>query len=130
MVSQLAPKRHQNQTGCLGALHTVYKKNSRTNLITLKRETTHHNLNAPICEYINCVTVLAKAIGIILKDEDIVDVLIFNLDPSWASITSSLSALPGDLKLTNVIGTLVNEEARCAPKTSISGSTEDTALYM
>ncbi|CDO74298.1 hypothetical protein BN946_scf184839.g3 [Trametes cinnabarina] len=116
------------------ALCAVYEKNSRANQIALKREfyTTRHNPNALIREYTNHVTALAnrlKAIGVTLKDEDIVDVLIFNLDPSWASIASSLSALPGDLKLTDVIGALVDEEARRAPETAISGSTEDTALY-
>ncbi|CDO75143.1 hypothetical protein BN946_scf184639.g5 [Trametes cinnabarina] len=114
------------------ALRAVYEKNSRANRIALKREfyTTRHDPNAPIREYTNRVTALAnrlKAIGVTLKDEDIVDVLIFNLDPSWASIASSLSALPGDLKLTDVIGALVDEEARRAP--AILGSTEDTALY-
>ncbi|CDO74294.1 hypothetical protein BN946_scf184802.g2 [Trametes cinnabarina] len=116
------------------ALRAIYEKNSRANRIALKREfyITRHDLNAPIHEYTNRIMALAnrlKAIGVTLKDKDIVDVLIFNLDPSWASIASSLSALPGDLKLADVISTLVDEEARRAPETAIPGPTEDTALY-
>ena len=63
----------------------------------------------------NHVTDLAarlNAIGVTLKDEDIVDVLIFNLHHTWSSIASSLSTATGELKLNDVISALDDEEAR------------------
>lgn len=116
------------------ALRGVYEKNSRANRIALKREfyTTAHDPRAPIREYTNRVTDLAnrlKAIGVSLRDDDVIDVLIYNLHPSWASIASTLSAAPGTLKLLDVIGALVDEEARRAPDSSPDATDpDDTAL--
>ncbi|KAI9068907.1 hypothetical protein FKP32DRAFT_1600228 [Trametes sanguinea] len=73
-----------------------FKRPMRRSRITLKCEfyTAAHDPNAPIHEYTNRVTNLAtrlKSIGITLLDNDIIDVLIINLHPRWASIASSLS---------------------------------------
>lgn len=116
------------------ALRGVYEKNSRASRIGLKRKfyTTAHHPRAPIRKYTNRVTDLAnrlKAIGVSLRDNDVIDILIYNLHPSWASIASTLSAAPGTLKLLDVIGALVDEEVHHAPDSSPdSVDPDDTVL--
>jgi hypothetical protein len=51
-------------------------------------------------------------IGINLDDEDITDVMIFNLDSSYSSIASTLMASKEELKVSDVASTLFEEEQR------------------
>jgi gag-polypeptide of LTR copia-type len=65
--------------------------------------------------YVNGIIDLAnklKAIGIALTDEEITDVLIFNLDNEYSSIAASLTASKGELKVSEVISALIEEEQR------------------
>jgi len=99
------------------ALQDVYEKNSRANRISLKHAFYGftHDINRPIQDYITGVTTAASrltAIGIDLTDEDISDVLIFNLDASYANIAGALTATRGTLTVADVTGALLDEEAR------------------
>jgi hypothetical protein len=98
------------------ALSDVYEKNSRANRISLKRQfySFTHDIGRGMQGYITGISNLAaqlKSIGVTLTDEDIADVLIFNLDETYSSIAASLSAQK-DLTLADVKGALVDEEAR------------------
>jgi hypothetical protein len=60
-----------------------------------------------ITNYITGITDLAaqlKSIKVALTDEDIIDVLIFNLHESWGSIAASLTAATEELRLSDVQG--------------------------
>jgi hypothetical protein len=99
------------------ALKEIYEKNSRSTRISLKRQFYgfEHDTNVPMFAYVNGITDLAgklKAIGIDLTDEEITDVLIFNLDNEYSSIAASLMATKGDLKVSEVTSTLMEEEQR------------------
>jgi gag-polypeptide of LTR copia-type/Zinc knuckle len=99
------------------ALAEIYEKNSRATRISLKRQFYgyQHDDTRPIAEYITGITDLAarlKSIKVKLLDEDIIDVLIFNLHESWGNIAASLTASMGELGLTNVTGALLDEEGR------------------
>ena len=99
------------------ALKNIYEKNSRSTRISLKRQfySFEHNTNAPMSAYVNGITDLAgklKGIGIELTDEEITDVLIFNLDNEYSNIAASLMAAKEELKVTDVTSTLIEEEQR------------------
>ena len=99
------------------ALQAQYQKNSRANRIALKRQLygTQQDSSAPIREYTSRVLDIAarlRAIGVSLKDEDIVDVLIFNLHPDWMNVATTLSTAQGELKIADVVSTLEDEESR------------------
>jgi hypothetical protein len=99
------------------ALKEIYEKNSRSTRISLKRQFYgfEHDTNALMSTYVNGITDLAgklKAIGIDLTDEEITDALIFNLDNEYSSIAASLTATKGDLKVSEVTSTLIEEEQR------------------
>ena len=99
------------------ALKDTYEKNSRSTRISLKRQfyAFKHDTNAPMTTYVNGITDLAgklKAIGITLTDEEITDVLIYNLDNEYSSIAASLTASKGDLKVSEVTSALIEEEQR------------------
>jgi hypothetical protein len=75
-------------------LKKIYEKNS-----ALKRQFYGytHDPAKPIQEYISGITGLAsrlKAIGVKLEDNDIMDVLLWNLDPSWNVHGSGLENRP------------------------------------
>ncbi len=53
-----------------------------------------------------------KAIGVALTDEDITDVLIFNLDNEYSSIASTLMASKSEFKVADVTSALLEEEQR------------------
>jgi len=98
-------------------LKEAYEKNSRATRITLKRQFYgfEHDVSAPMQSYVNGITELAgklKAIGITLTDEDITDVLIFNLNNEYSSIAASLTSAKGELKIADVTSTLLEEEQR------------------
>ena len=60
--------------------------------------------------YVNRITDLAgklKGIGIELTDQEITDVLIFNLDNEYSIIAASLMAAKEELKVTEVTSTLL-----------------------
>ncbi|KAI9061648.1 hypothetical protein FKP32DRAFT_1677862 [Trametes sanguinea] len=91
-------------------LQEAYEKNTRENRITLKCElyTAAHDPNTLICQYTNHITNLVnrlQSISVILSDDDIINVLIINLHPSWASIATSLSTSQ-TLELTEVVSAL------------------------
>ena len=99
------------------ALKDAYEKNSRSTRINLKRQfyNFEHDINAPIQVYISGITDLAgklKAIGVALTDEDITDVLIFNLDNEYSSIASTLMASKSEFKVADVTSALLEEEQR------------------
>lgn len=111
------------------ALKEIYEKNSRSTRISLKRQFYgfEHNTNAPMSAYVNGITDLAgklKAIGIALTDEEITDVLIFNLDNEYSSIAASLTATKEELKVTEVTSALIEEEQRRG------GGTVDPAISL
>ncbi|KAJ3495365.1 hypothetical protein NLJ89_g10636 [Agrocybe chaxingu] len=110
-------------------LKDIYEKNSRATRISLKRQFYgfEHDINMLMQVYVNGITDLAaklNAIGVTLNDEDITDVLIFNLDKEYSSIAASLSAGKTDLKVGEVVSALLEEEQR-------KGGAPDvvTALY-
>jgi len=99
------------------ALQGAYEKNSRATRISLKRQFYgfEHDTNAPMQSYVNGITDLAarlKAIGIQLTDEDITDVLIFNLQGDYSNIAASLTTAQGELKVSDVTSALLEEESR------------------
>ena len=51
-----------------------------------------------------------NAIGVSLSDQDITDVLIFNLDNEYSSIATSLITSKEELKTTDVKSALLEEE--------------------
>ena len=66
----------------------------------------------PITDYVTSITDLAarlKSIKVMLSDEDMIHVLIFNLHESWGSM---LTAAMGALRLNDVTGVLLDEEGR------------------
>lgn len=98
------------------ALADLYEKPSRANHIHLKRSFYGymHSPTKNIQEYISGITSLAaqlRNIGVTLEDDDIIDVLLFNLDNSWSSVTSSLVTME-NLKLATLISTLQDEGKR------------------
>ncbi|KAF5315192.1 hypothetical protein D9619_006932 [Psilocybe cf. subviscida] len=98
-------------------LKDAYEKNTRSTRINLKRQfyNFEHDTNNPMINYVNGITDLAarlKAIGVTLTDEDITDVLIFNLDNEYSSIAASLTSTKGDLKVSEVSSMLLEEEQR------------------
>ena len=84
----------------------------------------------PISAYLNSIMDLAgklKAIGVSLTDQEITDVLIFNLDNEYSSIAASLIASKDELKITEVKSALLEEEQR---KGGAPGGLEiGTSLY-
>ena len=123
----------KNGVDAWNALKDAYEKNSRSTRINLKRQffNFEHDTNAPIQNYISGITDLAgklKAIGVALTDEDITDVLIFNLDNEYSSIASTLMASKSEFKVADVASALLEEEQRKggAPPPSIDA---DLALY-
>ena len=99
------------------ALKEIYEKNTCSTRISLKRQFYgfEHNTSAPMSTYVNGITDLAaklKGIGIELTDEEITDVLIFNLDNEYSNIAASLMATKGELKVSDVTSTLIEEARR------------------
>jgi hypothetical protein len=99
------------------ALKDTYEKNTRATRISLKRQFYGftHDAMAPITHYVNGITDLAaklKGIGIALTDEEITDVLIFNLDNEYSNIAASLMAAKGELKVSDITSTLIEEARR------------------
>jgi len=115
------------------ALSKIYEKNSRANRVALKRQFYGftHDDTKPIQEYISGILELAtrlKAIGVKLEDNDIMDVLLFNLDNSWSNIAASLCATVDDLgTVSDITGALLDEEGRRGGPNS--EQTDDTALH-
>ena len=99
------------------ALKNIYEKNSCTTCITLKWQFYgyQHDESKSIADYISGISNLAaqlKSLNITLSDDDIVDVLIFNLHESWGNIAASLTATTTELKINDVTGALMDEEGR------------------
>ena len=99
------------------ALAAVHEKVSRANRIALKRRFYNfkHDTDQSIHTYINGIQDLAsrlKGIKVTLQDDDIVDVLIFNLDESWSNIAGVLCSSKDELKLSDVTSALIDEEGR------------------
>jgi hypothetical protein len=89
-----------------------------------------HDLMASIVHYINSITDLAaklKGISIALTDEEITDVLIFNLDNEYSNVAALLMAAKGELKVSDITSTLI-EEARCKGEPSVPSSDPAIAL--
>ncbi|KAJ8486898.1 hypothetical protein ONZ45_g14517 [Pleurotus djamor] len=100
-----------------GSLCNIYEKNSRATRISLKRQFYgyHHEISRPIRTYLAEITALGqrlRAIGVELSDEDLVDVIIYNLDEEYSSIAATLAASKDDLKVTDVTSALLDEESR------------------
>ena len=98
------------------ALQAQYQKKSRANHIALKRQlySTQQDPSAPIREYTSRILDTATrlhSIGVTFKDEDIVDVLIFNLHPDWSNVAMTLTTSQGNLKTADIVSTLEDEES-------------------
>jgi gag-polypeptide of LTR copia-type len=96
-------------------LKDIYEKNSRATQIGLKQQFYNfkHDPHESMHTYVNSITKLAsrlKGIGIDLKEDDITDVMIFNLNNEYSSIASTLMASKGDLKVSDVASALFEEE--------------------
>jgi hypothetical protein len=61
-------------------------------------------------------------------DDDIIDILIFNLHESWGNLAATLTAITGELKLADVKGALMDEEGR--RRKLETGSETDAALVV
>ena len=97
------------------ALKDIYEKNSQSTHIDLKQQFYEfkHDMSTSISTYVNSITDLARklnAIGVSLSDQDITDVLIFNLDNEYSSIATSLIESKEKLKTTDVKSALLKEE--------------------
>jgi len=98
------------------ALATLYEKPSRANRIHLKRAF-YGYIQSPgtaIQDYLDGIITLAtrlRAIGVTLDDDDIIDVILFNLDDSWSNIAGSLIT-KDSIHLAEVISTLQDEGQR------------------
>jgi hypothetical protein len=98
------------------ALSAIYEANNRANRISLKRQfyTFSHDVEKPIMDYVSGITSLAsqlRAIEIKIEDEDIVDVLIYCLAPSYGNVATALMQRSDVLTVANVTAALVEEEA-------------------
>jgi hypothetical protein len=63
-----------------------------------------------------------------LMDDDIIDILIFNLHESWGNLAVTLTTITGKLKIADVKGALMDEEGRHGkPET---GSETNVALVV
>lgn len=116
------------------ALKDVYEKKSRANRITLKHAFYgfQQDRSKSVQDYINGITGLAaqlQSIGVTLTDEDITDVIIFNLSSDYANIAGALTATK-ELTLTDITGALLEEEARRSAHESDNPNPETTALLV
>jgi hypothetical protein len=108
------------------ALAAIYEKPSRANRIAIKRKLYGyiHQVDKPIQDYISAITTLAArldAISCALTATDITDILIFNLDPTYSTIASTLAASTEELTVATVSGMLIDEERR---KQGMEGNAE------
>ncbi|KAA1479524.1 hypothetical protein DENSPDRAFT_855426 [Dentipellis sp. KUC8613] len=99
------------------ALAKIYKKNMRANHIMLKQQfyLYQHNPNALIREYIAGITTLASClhgIGVSLLEDDIIDVLIFNLEKEWSNIGASLCSSESLTTMSQASAMLISKEGR------------------
>jgi hypothetical protein len=97
------------------ALKDIYEKNSRSTCINLKQQFYgfEHDTSASISAYVHSIIDLARKlndIGVSLSDQDITDVLIFNLDNEYSSPATSLITSKEELKTTDVKSALLEEE--------------------
>src|ERR1700733_714713 len=98
------------------ALATLYEKPSRANRIHLKRAFYGYikSSDTVIQDYLDGIITLAtrlRAIGVTLTDDDIIDVILFNLDDSWSNIAGSLITWDS-IHLAEVVSTLQDEGQR------------------
>jgi hypothetical protein len=87
-----------------------------------------------IQSYINGILDLATwlhGIGITLSEDDVVDVIIFNLDKAWSNFASSLTTSQFALTIADVASMLMDEEGHChdiSPTLTPARITAGTAL--
>jgi hypothetical protein len=98
------------------ALQGVYAKRSRANRVALKKLLYNykHDITLPIQSYISGILSLAsslQSIGVKLDDDDVVDVLVFNLADLWGSVADSLLARD-ELTIEDAKGILQGAEGR------------------
>ncbi|KAJ3016421.1 hypothetical protein NUW54_g813 [Trametes sanguinea] len=75
---------------------------------------TQQDPSTSIHEYTSCILNTAtrlRSIGVTLRDEDVADILIFNLHPDWSNVATSLFTVQGNLKIADVTSTLEDEES-------------------
>jgi hypothetical protein len=99
------------------ALASVYAKSSRANQIALRQQlnTTVLGAEDTVQEYasrVSDITTRLRAVGVVLLEEDEVDVLIMNLPESWGHVASSLMICTISLGVKDVVGVLLEEETR------------------
>jgi len=99
------------------ALSDVYQKTSRANRMQLMRRffRYEHQQGTPMEDYVNTITSLAmqlRAIGVELKDDSIIDVLIISLPEDYEALATSLSTQTGTLTLANVTSAILDEQMR------------------
>jgi gag-polypeptide of LTR copia-type/Zinc knuckle len=98
------------------ALEHVYLRNSAANQISLKHHlySTRHDLKDSIHSYINNITTLTSqlhAMGMTMGEEDITDVLIFNLPTAYNSVATTLMTQHGRLTVSDVSAALIKYES-------------------
>jgi hypothetical protein len=94
------------------ALATIHKRNRRAARIGLKRQlyTYVHNIEKPICNYVNGITTLAaklKAISIELTKTKVVDIIIYALHPGYKAIGATLMRSDNTLTVAAVTSILI-----------------------
>jgi len=99
------------------ALSDVYQKTSRANQMQLIRRffRYEHQQGTPMEDYVNTITSLAmqlRAIGVELKDDSIIDVLVISLPEDYEALATSLSTQTGTLTLANVTSAILDEQMR------------------
>ena len=113
------------------ALERVYLRNSSANRISLKRRLygTRHDPKDSIHIYINNITNLASqlhAMGVNIGDEDITDVLIFNLPSSYDPVATALMTRHGKLTVSDISAALIEYESRNKSEANPDG---DLSVY-
>jgi hypothetical protein len=76
-----------------------------------------HDVSQPIQIYVSGIVDLAmrlRGIGVMFSEDDMVDVIIFNLDEGWLSFASSLTATQSTLTTLDIINMLMDEEGHCS----------------
>ena len=99
------------------ALAAIYEKPSHVNRIAIKHQLYGfiHQVNKPIQDYILGITNLTaclNTISCLLTATDIMGILIFNLDPTYSTIASTLAASTKEFSVAMVSGMLIDEERR------------------
>jgi hypothetical protein len=125
----------ERQTGSAVWAHLVkeHEKGSRSNRIEVKRSfyTVSHNPLLPIETYTREAQARfarLKAIGVKVEDQDLADVLIGNLAQDYGTVATALALRTEEVKASEVVSALKEEEQRRTTGGLIQTYTEDQAM--